>query len=144
MVYQIKPKCANAKDPGSTSNNHMYIRNVFISVLFSIPSGGARTKKKTRNCVRSLKIDLHLKFPRSCTRRQSSWQCKSRWTFFWYPLFFLVTKRKMITKCGGMESGHLRSLRPSLRGTDVCTHMHESPTAEHANGGEPVMVLGLV
>ena len=47
----------------------------------------------------------------------------------------------MITKCGGMESGHLRSLRPSLRGTDVCTHMHESPTAEHANGGEPVMVL---
>ena len=54
---------------------------------------------------------------------------------------FLVTKRKMITKCGGMESGHLRSLRPSLRGTDVCTHMHESPTAEHANGGEPVMVL---
>ena len=54
---------------------------------------------------------------------------------------FLVTKRKMITKCGGMESGHLRSLRPSLRGTDVCTHMHESPTAEHANGGEPVMVF---
>ena len=50
----------------------------------------------------------------------------------------------MITKCGGMESGRLRSLRPSLRGTDVCTHMHESPTAEHANGGEPVMVLGLV
>ena len=47
----------------------------------------------------------------------------------------------MITKCGGMESGRLRSLRPSLRGTDVCTHMHESPTAEHANGGEPVMVL---
>ena len=56
-------------------------------------------------------------------------------------LCFLLTKRKMITKCGGMESGHLRSLRPSLRGTDVCTHMHESPTAEHANGGEPVMVL---
>jgi len=54
---------------------------------------------------------------------------------------FLVTKRKMITKCGGMESGRLRSLRPSLRGTDVCRHMHESPTAEHANGGEPVMVF---
>jgi hypothetical protein len=24
----------------------------------------------------------------------------------------------------------------------ACTHMHESPTAEHANGGEPVMVRG--
>jgi len=113
----------------------------FISVLFSIPSGGARTKKNTQLCTQSenrfaFKIPslvfLHGDSPPDSANRGEHSSA---------ILCFLVTKRKMITKCGGMESGHLRSLRPSLRGTDVCTHMHESPTAEHANGGEPVMVL---
>jgi hypothetical protein len=55
---------------------------------------------------------------------------------------FLVTKRKMMVKCGGKRAPTISP--PYLRGTDVCVHAHarvaDGRTGEHANGGEPVMV----